>query len=133
MADEMTFTVTWNKGFDKRIVGIANPVLNRMAEEAVAEAKRRSPYKTGNNKRHIDWDTPERRVRRIFTTSGYGGLLEVGTGIHGPKKRPITLKSRSGKTFTSQGMRARPYIRPAIEDVRRRAEEILAKVIKGLK
>ena len=68
--------------------------LTRLAQEAVVEAQKRSPYQTGTNRRSIT----HRAVgggRIIFTTSGYGGYLEVGTGR----------------------MAARPYIRPAIEAV----------------
>jgi HK97 gp10 family phage protein len=80
--------------------------------QMVRVAARMSPYLTGNNARLISWTTnwgeqagnshtPSGQVIRkkghlsgaIFTQSGYGGYLELGT-------------SR---------MAARPYIRPAVE------------------
>ena len=51
-----------------------------------------SPWKTGNNRRSIDYDVAG-LSGDIFSTSGYGGYLEVGT-----VKMP-----------------ARPYFRPALE------------------
>ena len=108
MAGEMTFKVTFNEQILKMIEKAPTEALNRLAEHVTAGAKRRSPYKTGNNRKNIDWDAPRGGVRRIGPTSGYGGFLEVGTRY----------------------MAARPYIRPALEDVKRRAATILKGLVK---
>lgn len=68
--------------------------LTRIAQETVVEAQKRSPFRHGTNKRSIMQDA-HGSGRKVFSTSGYGGYLEVGT-------------SR---------MPARPYIRPALEAV----------------
>ena len=47
-----------------------------------------SPWLTGNNARSIDFDETS-----VFSTSGYGGYLEVGTSRMGP----------------------RPYFKPAVD------------------
>ena len=103
MADEMTFKVTFNEQILKKIEKAPTEALNRMAEHVEAGAKRRSPVKTGTNRGSITWDAPRGGERRIFTQSGYGAYLELGT----------------------KHMAARPFIRPALEDVKRRAAEIL--------
>ena len=75
-------------------------------QEIVGKAKEDSPHKFGNNMRsinpngtvnvreEIDID-PDNIDLDVFTTSGYGGYLEVGTRKMGP----------------------RPYIVPAVEAV----------------
>ena len=42
-----------------------------------------SPWKTGNNRRSIDY-TLSKYGSSIFSTSGYGGYLETGTVRRGP-------------------------------------------------
>ena len=108
MAAEMTFKVTWNEGLERALTRAPTEALNRLAEHVTAGAKRRSPYKTGTNRRSIRWAAPRGGERTIFTQSGYGAYLELGT-----KK-----------------MAARPYIRPALEDVKRRATTILKDLVK---
>lgn len=63
-------------------------------QEVVADAKKGSPKLTGHNADTITQKvTPGGRKAAVFTESGYGGYLEVGT----------------------RRMAARPYIRPAFE------------------
>lgn len=62
-----------------------------------AHARAGTPVKTGNNKRSITHDPPKmegnKLVARVYTTSGYGGWLEIGTSK----------------------MEARPYMAPAYD------------------
>ena len=71
--------------------------LNSLCEFMSGFAKQLTPVKTGNNKRSISIDpakkTNDAPVARVFTTSGYGGWLEIGTSK----------------------MAARPYMGPAFE------------------
>ncbi|HUT58988.1 MAG TPA: HK97-gp10 family putative phage morphogenesis protein [Phycisphaerae bacterium] len=107
MAAVTDFKITWNDVLEKALKRAPTEALNRLAEHVTAEAKRRSPFKTGTNRRSINWDASRGGERRIFTQSGYGGYLELGT-----KK-----------------MAARPFIRPALEAVKQRAAEILKDLI----
>ena len=79
-----------------------------VVQECVAEAKKRSPHDTGHNMRSINPGgavhssgattiDPKNIDGEVFTTSGYGGWLEIGT--HHPKKP------------------ARPYLKPAVDHV----------------
>lgn len=85
-------------------------------QKITQSAMRRSPYDTGHNARGISWAVkggpagggkpeagrteteagtkPDGITGAVFTTSGYGGLLETGT----------------------VRMSARPYIRPSVEE-----------------
>ena len=71
-----------------------------LCDSMVAVAKRLTPVDSGNNRDNITSDlnsTNGRPVGRVFTQSGYGGWLEIGT-------------SR---------MPARPYFAPAYEQAKR--------------
>ncbi len=97
------------KGFDVEFKFKPNPAamaklngaLFRALSETLdidirTEAKELSPYKFGWNRESIDSETKEvggRVEGSIFTQSGYGGFLEVGTSK----------------------MAARPYLWPAVE------------------
>jgi hypothetical protein len=71
--------------------------LNSLCEFMSGFAKMLTPVKTGNNKRSISIDPAKKNgqtpVARVFTTSGYGGWLEIGTSK----------------------MAARPYMGPAFD------------------
>jgi len=61
-----------------------------------------------------------------YSTSGYGGYLEVGTGIYGPRNAPIrpvranvlAWQGKSGEWIFAKSVRGRqatPYFRPAFD------------------
>ncbi len=139
MAATTGFKVTFNKAALKAIAAAPVVALNRLAEAAVAEAVKKSPFQTGTNRRSIQWDAPDhQKTRRIFTTSGYGGFLEIGTGLFGPKRKRIVPKTKkvlhwggpSGPFVKSvAGRPPTPYMRPAIDAVKNRAASILKGVV----
>lgn len=71
---------------------IAARHVQRICEIMRTKAKADSPYRTGNNRDSIDMQV-NGQEGMVYTESGYGGYLEIGT---------------------SQ-MPARPYIRPAFD------------------
>lgn len=79
-------------------------------DNIVRDAKKLSPYKDGTNRRSIEAEikaTPAGITAEIFTTSGYGGYLEIGTGQRRSHMEQLkNLKGTGGPT---------PYIRPAFE------------------
>ena len=119
MARKSGFKIKINQRALKALSKSPSIALDRFAEEATANIKRRSPFLTGTNRRSIDWDAPRQprsdapltfaseTLRRIFATSGYSAFLELGT-----------IK-----------MAARPYFRPGIEATRR-GEKAVGKRIK---
>lgn len=80
--------------------------------DMIPDAVRGSPVKTGRNRRSISGDArfgPTGHVEgRLFTESGYGGYLEVGTAR----------------------MAARPYLAPAVE---KHAQTMLNRVRRSLR
>ena len=79
-------------------------IIREVVNTAQEYAKKQSPFKHGHNRSSITWDEQARANEvpgfRIYTQSGYGGYLELGT------KR----------------MAARPYIKPSIERAMQESE-----------
>lgn len=94
----------------------------------------------------------EREKRRISVGTNvlYGPYVEYGTGVYGPKGSPITIEPRTkrylswigpdggrryAKRVTVQGMRAQPFLNPALEAERgpllERVEATIATVLGG--
>ena len=84
---------------------IANGMEDALDDPIKTAAVEGSPERRGTNKRSIDFDVDRAKLTgRLFTQSGYGGYLEVGT----PR------------------MAARPYMVPAVEQ----HKDAIAKAIK---
>jgi len=140
---ELTFTLKWDCEAERKIRALGGVALDNIAQEIVGEVRKRSPALTGNNRRSVEMDAPKKESRRVFTTSGYGGFLEIGTGIYGPKKKPIVPKRAKMLAWKGpggvwrfarsvKGRRPTPYFRPAFEAVKGRMKEILSEVARGL-
>jgi len=85
----------------KLVIGVQNMVRDAKKDSPVRGGHRTfNPNQRigGTNRQSISWKR-EGDTLAVFTTSGYGGYLEVGT------------KGRNG----GRGMPARPYIFPAYE------------------
>jgi hypothetical protein len=74
--------------------------IRDLAEDTVSRAVDKSPYDTGNNRDNIKFAQERKGAFIVFTESGYGGWLEIGT-----ERRPAT-----------------PYIRPAYQEAKQAAE-----------
>jgi len=99
---------------------IKDTVVN-IANDAIAH----SPHKYGHNKQSIKYQA-RGLSGSIYTTSGYGGYLETGTGIFGPRGQMITPKrakmlvweDKSGNLIFAKAVRGRPatpYLKPALD------------------
>jgi len=118
------------------IQNAANKGLNDRAIAVQREARRKSPAVKGHNRRSIDMASPIHPTEEgrelglkdgqaaAYSTSGYGGYLEIGTGIYGPHKQPIRpVKARVLSWVQADGTRvfarevkgrpATPYLHPA--------------------
>lgn len=77
------------------------------------EAKILSPYETGTNRRSIEHEVKRSSngaVGSVYTTSGYGGFLEIGNGQRRSRSEQVNnLKGTGGPTR---------YMYPAFEKVR---------------
>lgn len=97
------------------------------------DAKKLSPRKFGHNSSSIKFEVgPGGEVAKkegegaVYSTSGYGGFLEVGTGLFGPSKAMITPKTakmlvwetRGGELIFAKAVKGRPatpYFKPALD------------------
>ncbi len=137
MANDSGMTLKFNKAAEKKILAAGDTVMTRVMEEMEVEAVQRSPYKTGTNRRSIAWKKITGAVWHIFTQSGYGAHLELGTGLFGRSKERIRPKTKKAlfwpgapHPFASvKGMRAQPYLRPAFNAVKRRIRKIIDGVV----
>jgi len=110
-----------------------------------ADTIEHSPQITGNNRRSIAGEVSgmglvvsggegqaegvvddSKLQGAVYSTSGYGGFLEVGTGIYGAKGQPITPKTakmlvwegKGGELIFAKAVRGRPatpYFKPAMD------------------
>jgi hypothetical protein len=79
-------------------------------DNIVRDAKKLSPYQTGTNRRSIEAEvkaTPSGVSAQVFTTSGYGGWLEIGSGQRRSRMEQVRRQKGTGGPT--------PYIRPAYE------------------
>lgn len=110
--------------------------LLRSAIRVQNEARRRCPVDTGTLRRSITFSisglSPETMSARVGSNVEYALAVEVGTGIYGPRGRPITpvraqvlvFPGRGGRTVYARSVRGRPatpYLKPALDAVRHAA------------
>ena len=83
-------------------------VVTKMAEQAKTPWPTGTPYLTGNNARSLDFDCDQDNLRAsLFSTSGYGGYLEVGADGRPP--RPY-MKPALDRYFPKFGEYMREYL-----------------------
>jgi HK97 gp10 family phage protein len=137
--------------FELDIAGIATAIDSgglqglRLAGDVVtAEAKARAPQRTGQLVNSIQAQPPEGSfvdgTASITIGAGapYATYVEFGTGVHGPRGQQTLVKKHQRNTrwgpvtvdaYYTDGMRAQPYLVPAIEDNTDMIEDILASAI----
>jgi len=113
----------------KAVKDAARLAMRDTVEAVATEAQRNSPVITGNNRRLIKSEVsgmganevvdPAKIQGAVFSTSGYGGILEVGSAPH-----LITVKNAKvltdgkiffGKTVHHPGTKPHPYFKPALD------------------
>lgn len=93
----MSITTRINKSGYNEMIAKSLGIIRDVAELTTEGAKGRSPVDTGNNRDSVKFRMESDRLAIVFTESGYGGYLELGT-----------VK-----------MAARPYIKPAYQQAAR--------------
>lgn len=118
------------RGMDKFKAAVRQGVFDYGEAVLMPEAKEKSPVKHVINRESIEFVMQADEIGKIHgqlqTGSGYGGWLEIGTGLHGPKKsRVVPVKANflswideeSGERIfakSTEGMAAQPYMLPAL-------------------
>jgi hypothetical protein len=105
MANDFTLNLNID-GLQERVKELSKDKRRQIASTATEIAKDLSPYQSGTNAASITWDEVNEAFR-IYTYSGYGLWLEIGTS-----KMP-----------------ARPYMTPAVIQA---AHEVLSRESEGL-
>lgn len=104
--------------------------LTRRAIEVQNEARRLCPVDQGTLRRSITFNVTDTKAT-IGSNLEYALGVETGTGIYGPKGRPIVpvraqflvFTTKTGTVFARsvRGRRATPYLKPALQKVMRAA------------
>lgn len=75
---------------------IADGMEEALDDPIKTAAVQGSPYRRGTNRRSIDFDVDRAKLTgRLFTQSGYGGYLEVGTSRMGPRPYMVPAVERN--------------------------------------
>jgi hypothetical protein len=113
----------------KRRVAAFQVLLTGYASKMERWAKENRPWKdrTGHAKQGIqgglDIEPDNLFILYMAHTMHYGEYLETGTGIHGPKKRPIKPINKKALYWPglprpvkqSKGMKPQPILRPTVQ------------------
>lgn len=102
--------------------------LERCGNQAEGYAKDLAPVDTGNLRNRISHkvDTEEKAVY-IGTNVKYAPYVELGTGKYYPGGRntPWAYQDANGDWHRTEGQKAQPYLKPAVEDHQRTYQNII--------
>lgn len=140
MAGGFSFVVKNNN--TKKVIQIERDTLRKTlftwGELALGYTQELCPVDTSNLVNSIKYGVIEDNMEmQIGTNVEYAPYVELGTGIYatgeggsGAKKIPWHYKDDKGKWHTTSGMKAQPYLRPAIENHIKEYEDILRDYLK---
>ena len=102
--------------------------LERCGQQAEGYAKDLAPVDSGRLRNSIAHkvDTEEKAVY-IGTNVEYGPYVELGTGKYYPGGRntPWAYQDANGDWHRTEGQKAQPYLKPAVEDHKRTYQNII--------
>lgn len=98
--------------------------LERVGLQAESFAKANCPVDTGNLRNSITHEVSAfsfKGAKEVFigTAVQYAPYVEFGTGVHaetGGRNTPWVYQGSDGKFYMTRGMKARPFLRPAVRD-----------------
>ena len=129
--------------------GLVRAAVANSANRIQALARAKAPHRTGTLQRSIMTEIMITNGR-VYVGERYGIYFELGTGIYGPLRRPITPKTakvlawRVGGSMVFakkvRGIPKQPFFKPAIEEAKpyvndqfRNARDILVRELAGRK
>lgn len=125
----MAFGDQTKRALDGKIAGL-QMLADNIGKTMESKAKKNAPWtdRTSNTRRAIHGGgESSANGATIFLEHGskVGWYMEEGTGIHGPKRRPIVPRNASAMRFTigggmifakqTDGMPAQPIIEPTVK------------------
>lgn len=106
----------------------ATRALEKCGIAAEGFAKKAVPVDTGNLRNSISHKVDEKeKVVYIGTNSEYGAYVELGTGKYykGGRQDPWVYQDEEGRWHHTNGQRAQPYLKPAVEDHKQTYKNII--------
>ncbi len=110
-----------------------NKAMLDLGEKIQTAAKENCPVDSGNLRASITMSSPTPDTVIISTNVDYAVYVEYGTGPLGDPAVPHTTKKfwryrgKGGDWFTSHGHEPQPFMRPAFEQYKGKATEIIRK------
>lgn len=118
----LAFEVTTDLKFEaanEKVAKAGADALKEVIIKIAADAKRDTLWKFGHNSRSIEFEA-EGLSGAVYSTSGYGGYLEVGTAPHGPRTANFLVweDDKTGELIFAKWVRGippHPYMKPALD------------------
>lgn len=103
---------------------------------AQMELTKQNAVDTGNLRNSITHkvvDNTNDVAMYVGTTVEYGPYVEIGTGkyVKGGRQDPWAFQDAKGDWHMTSGMKARPYVKPAIADHVKVYKEVIKDALKG--
>ncbi len=108
--------------------------LERCGMQAEGYAKDLTPVDTGNLRNSITHKLePDGKAVQIGTNTEYAPYVELGTGKYaeGGRKDPWVYQDDEGRWHHTNGQRAQPYLKPAVEDHKQTYRNIIEDEMKN--
>lgn len=108
--------------------------LERCGMQAEGYAKDLAPVDTGGLRNSITHKVDEDELAAyVGTNIEYGPYVELGTGVHYPggRQTPWVYQDAKGQWHMTHGQRAKPYLRPAVEDHKQTYRNIIEDELKN--
>lgn len=102
--------------------------LERCGQQAEGYAKDLAPVDSGRLRNSIAHKVAtEEKAVYVGTNVEYGPYVELGTGKHYPGGRntPWAYQDANGDWHRTEGQKAQPYLKPAVEDHQRTYQNII--------
>lgn len=108
--------------------------LERCGQQAEGYAKDLTPVDTGNLRNSITHKLEsDGKAVQIGTNIEYAPYVELGTGKYaeGGRKDPWVYQDDEGRWHHTNGQRAQPYLKPAVEDHKQTYRNIIEDEMKN--
>lgn len=143
MSDSMTIKIKTNiPEVEQALSEALRRGFKVCGDVAKGHAMKDCPVDTGTLSGSIDYDSDDKQMI-VGTNEEYAPYVEYGTGIYGPHKSPIVptekkalhWKDKAGKDHFAKsvkGMKARPFIKPALSKHVDEYKKVLADELRTL-
>ena len=118
--------------FEKNLPNLLEAALEKACLIVENSAKQNCPVNDGQLRQSIS-HIVEGTKGEVGTNVEYAPYVEVGTGIYSTegngRQTPWSYKDAKGEWHTTKGMKAQPYLKPALDENRGRVLECFKELI----